>query len=123
MRIPAPARRPRSEAIVPMINVVFLLLIFFMMTSRIAPTPPIEVTPPSATQETLAEGEAVLWIGPDGLLAFGELRGDTVWPALAALPTDTVLTVTADATLPAAQLAAVLSRLDAQRRIELVVRG
>ncbi|NBD30115.1 MAG: biopolymer transporter ExbD [Alphaproteobacteria bacterium] len=123
MRIPAPARRPRSEAIVPMINVVFLLLIFFMMTSRIAPTPPFAVTPPTATPEALAEGKAVLWIAPDGLLAFGALRGDAVWPALAALPADATLTVTADASLPATRLAAILSRLDADRSIELMVRG
>ena len=122
MQIPAPPRRRRAEAIVPMINVVFLLLIFFMMTSRIAPAPPVEVSPPRAAPQTLAEGEAVLWVTAKGDPAFGDLRGAAVWPALAALPADVPLTVTADAALPAARLAAILSRLGPDRAVELVVR-
>jgi len=123
MRFAAPSRRPRSEAIVPMINVVFLLLIFFMMTSRIAPPPPVEVAPPEASPEKLAEGEAVLWITGDGTPAFGDLRGAAVWPALTALPAEVPLTIIADAALSATRLAATLSRLGPNRAVELVVRG
>ncbi|MEM1152412.1 MAG: biopolymer transporter ExbD, partial [Pseudomonadota bacterium] len=37
MRLRAPDRKRRAENYVPMINVVFLLLIFFLMTAQIAP--------------------------------------------------------------------------------------
>lgn len=45
-----PKRRPRAESIVPMINVVFLLLIFFLMTAQIAPPDPFEVAPPNCAR-------------------------------------------------------------------------
>ena len=47
----APASRPHTprESVVPMINVVFLLLIFFLMTAQITAPTPVEVTPPSVT--------------------------------------------------------------------------
>ncbi|HKL69341.1 biopolymer transporter ExbD [Salibaculum sp.] len=126
MQFTAPIRRPRhlsrDGAIVPMINVVFLLLIFFMMTSRIAPAPPVEVSPPEANPQALAEGDAMLWITAAGEPAFDGLRGAAVWPALAALPAEVPLTVAADAALPATRLAAILSRLNPERAVELVVR-
>ncbi|NHX27772.1 biopolymer transporter ExbD, partial [Escherichia coli] len=47
MQFPQHPRRDRGENIVPMINVVFLLLIFFLMTAQIGPPAPIDVTPPA----------------------------------------------------------------------------
>ena len=47
----APPRNPRmaqDRAIVPMINVVFLLLVFFLMTASLTPPPPREITAPVA---------------------------------------------------------------------------
>ena len=46
----APRRpaRPARENIVPMINVVFLLLVFFVMTAQIAPPDPFDIAPPEA---------------------------------------------------------------------------
>ncbi|MGR3522560.1 MAG: biopolymer transporter ExbD, partial [Paracoccus sp. (in: a-proteobacteria)] len=34
-----------------MINVVFLLLIFFLLTAQIAPAPPFDVTPPDSRSD------------------------------------------------------------------------
>jgi len=100
--------RPRGEGTVPMINVVFLLLIFFVMTATIAPPDPFAARPPeAAATETSGRGET-LHIGPDGALAFGAARGEA---ALRALPTDAPLHIRADAALPAADLAAILARL------------
>jgi len=121
MRLPRPQTRRRGEAVVPMINVVFLLLVFFMMTSQIAPPAPIEITPPTATPERLADGEAMLFLSADGTPAFNDLRGDTVWPALAALSEGATLTIAADAALPVEDLARILSRLDSGLSIDLLV--
>lgn len=121
MRLPRPQTRRRGEAVVPMINVVFLLLVFFMMTSQIAPPAPIEITPPTATPESPADREATLFLSVDGTPAFEELRGDTVWPALSALPEGATLTIAADAALPVEDLARILSRLDSGLSIDLLV--
>lgn len=108
MQFGAPARRPRGESVVPMINVVFLLLIFFLMTATIAPPDPFATVPPEAAPADPADRGATLYIGPTGALAFAEARGDT---AIAAVPTDVPLVVRADATLAATDLARILARL------------
>ncbi len=115
--------RPR-ESVIPMINVVFLLLIFFLMTARIAPPEPFEVTPPEAEAESPAAAELVLYIGADGTLGFRERTGTDA--VLAALRTriDTAcagapcaepppLSIRADAETPAASLAGILPKLTA----------
>jgi len=67
-----------------MINVVFLLLIFFLMTAQIAPPEPFEVTPPEVSGEGVeAEGAFTLYLGPDGALAYLDAMGED--EALAAL--------------------------------------
>lgn len=48
MRIPAPEPRQDSENVLPLINVVFLMLIFFMLTAAIEPPEPFEVDPPQS---------------------------------------------------------------------------
>lgn len=76
MRFEAPRPRNDEERILPLINVVFLLLIFFMLAGRIAATDPFEVTPPSSTSETPAGSKDILVVmGADGRLA---LDGETV---------------------------------------------
>ncbi len=44
----APARSASDDALVPLINIVFLMLIFFLLAGTIAPTPPVAVDPPAA---------------------------------------------------------------------------
>ncbi|WP_050930330.1 ExbD/TolR family protein [Aestuariivita boseongensis] len=119
-----PARRP-AENIVPMINVVFLLLIFFLMTAQITAPLPFDVTPPASDSEALAEGPQALHISADGQLFFDGAEDDAVWPGLAALPPDTPLMIRADAGFSAAELAAILTRLTGLgiTRIALVTEG
>ena len=94
-----------------MINVVFLLLIFFLMTARIAPPAPIDVTPPSIDVETTeASADRVLYLASDGTVALGDRRDGAIWADLAA---EDRLIVRADAELDAAVLAEVLARLSA----------
>lgn len=70
--------RPSSndERILPLINVVFLLLIFFMITGKLTAIDPIEVTPPrSASEGTVGTHDLIIVVGPDGDLA---LDGDLI---------------------------------------------
>jgi len=116
-------RRPRSENIVPMINVVFLLLIFFLMTAEIAPRPPFEITPPEAGPGQPAEGEDILYVSQAGRLAYADASGEAVFAMLAARPTGAApLMLRADAGVPAARIAALLPRLAAAgvRTVDLV---
>lgn len=129
-------RRRREENLLPMINVVFLLLIFFLISARMTPPEPFEVLPPQAQAEAEAQGEFTLYVGPEGALGYGEAREAAALAALsaareaycaesdcAAMPAR--LTVRADAALPAAWLAALLPEL-AQlgfAQMELVARS
>jgi biopolymer transport protein ExbD len=117
LRFAAQRRRERRESIVPMINVVFLLLIFLLLTAEMDPAPPLEVTPPEAGAEAERSGEWVLHLAADGTLALGERRGEA---ALAAVPIGAVVQLRADASLPAAELAALLPKLGHTAEVRLV---
>lgn len=105
-------RRP-SEPALPMINVVFLLLIFFLMSAQIAPPPPFDIQSPEAGTSEQAATEHVVYIAADGALAYGDHRGDAIWPVLAAheAPREVRVLIRADAGLPAREVAGVLGRL------------
>ncbi|MDJ1006379.1 MAG: biopolymer transporter ExbD [Paracoccaceae bacterium] len=108
-----PPRRPRLDDAVPMINVAFLLLIFFLLAARIVPPAPIEVALPEAVAGDPASPGAVLFVGPDGSLGYGAAQGEA---ALAAIVKDSggeTLTLRVDRAFDAARLAALLARLDA----------
>jgi len=125
MQFAASARRRPPDSHVPMINVVFLLLIFFLMTAQIAPPAPIEVTPPIAVAEDPTDGTFTLYMGADGKLAYADVLGTE--EALARLQsakealcpiegctTGTVsptLVLRADAAAPAATLAELMPRI------------
>lgn len=106
-----PARRP-AENIVPMINVVFLLLIFFLMTAQISAPVPFEVTPPTSSSEDAADGPVELNISADGALFLNGFEGDAVWNELATLPSDTSVVIRADSAFSAAELTRILVRLN-----------
>lgn len=105
-------RRPR-EAVVPMINVVFLLLIFFLMTASIAPPSPFDLSLPEAGGGEEAAGGDALYMDARGTLAFGGLRGDAALRAAANLAGTGALEIRADRDARASDVAGVLSRLHA----------
>lgn len=111
MRFRPPPRRRMGEPILPMINVVFLLLIFFLMTATLAPPAPFELDLPEGTGPVEPGGDTALYVGPDGTLAYGAARGAAVFAALAALPPGGALEIRADAGTEAARIAALLPRL------------
>jgi biopolymer transport protein ExbD len=63
-----------EERVLPLINVVFLLLIFFMLAGRLSASDPFAVTPAQSASEGLPEAPQMLvLVGADGTLA---LDGD-----------------------------------------------
>lgn len=106
MKLPR-QRRIGSESVVPMINVAFLLLVFFLMTATFVPPAPSHVVPPDADGERADLQQEVLLISSDGRLMLGEATGEAVFAAVRG----PVLRVRADARLEAARLAEVVARL------------
>lgn len=76
-------RRPRNDddRILPLINVVFLLMIFFMLAGRISALDPFQVEPPrSAGAGDDETQETVVLIGADGRLALdGKVMDETAF--------------------------------------------
>lgn len=56
------SRRPRNEdeRILPLTNIVFLLLIFFMLAGRLATPDPMPIEPPESESEDPARAQGVL---------------------------------------------------------------
>lgn len=54
------ARTSNEDALIPLINVVFLMLIFFMIAGQISPPEALLVEPPSSRQGQLTEPEHIL---------------------------------------------------------------
>lgn len=107
-----------------MINVVFLLLIFFLMTSEITKPDPFEVNQPTAANGGDPEAEIVLYAAKTGQLQFLEVTGDAVFASLAQVAAEnTAVQLRADAKLEAAKVAVILSKLTAAGfgAVELVV--
>lgn len=100
-------KRAGGDSVVPMINVAFLLLIFFLMTAVLVPPDPFQVTPPQASAMTAKPVPGTLVISADGDLALGQTRGEAIYAALPEGP----LRIRADADLDGAQLVAIVGRL------------
>jgi biopolymer transport protein ExbD len=101
------SRPTRQDDIVPMINVAFLLLIFFLMSAVIAPPAPIEFTAPSASEPaTTVEGTRFY------VTAGGELVGEDglIVPSLSDFAGKTV-TISADASLAASDFVRIVENL------------
>jgi len=74
MQIPSPRPAGSTGNLLPMINVVFLLLIFFLISAQLAPPEPFAVTPPQAEAASEAQGEFTLHLAADGILAFHDTQ-------------------------------------------------
>jgi biopolymer transport protein ExbD len=109
-----PARPPRPEAILPMINLVFLLLIFFLIVATLEPRSPVE--PPEAIDAARLEPGAIrIALGADGVTVRDGVIGELALTGLAAdLSRGAVVAIDADRRAPAAALARLLADLDAR---------
>lgn len=123
MQLTPPDRGPgRGEALVPMINVVFLLLVFLLMTAVLAPPDPVPVEPPALSRDPAgtsgAAAAAILHVDAAGEAAFGALRGAAAVEAAVALTRGEAapgrLRLRVDGGLAGARLAALLADLSAR---------
>lgn len=68
----APARRP-YESVVPLINIVFLLLIFLLLAGTVKPTEPVKVElPVGVVDDKGGLQDFALYMEADGFVHFGE---------------------------------------------------
>ncbi|MEG9863023.1 MAG: biopolymer transporter ExbD [Parvularculales bacterium] len=116
-----PPRRP-YEAVTPLINIVFLLLIFFLLAGTIRPTEPVDVTLPESAHDDGAVSDSInIYLEEDG---FVWLEGQIMPPELVALTLPRVIeekgtdliTVKPDKQAPAHAL---LSLLEALREVDI----
>jgi biopolymer transport protein ExbD len=117
-----PERKRPAENLLPMINVVFLLLIFFLIVARMAGPEPFDVSLPKSEHAAEAQGEFTLHISADGETGYRDMKGEEALTALAkaiealckkADCSETVprLSIRADASSPARAVAALLPKL------------
>ncbi|MDO8421187.1 MAG: biopolymer transporter ExbD [Parvibaculum sp.] len=68
-----PRRRPPYETMVPLINVVFLLLIFFLLAGTMEPSEPVKVALPSGQiDDKNSRLPATLYLEKDGFVWLGK---------------------------------------------------
>lgn len=113
-------RRPDDDQrVMPLINVVFLLLIFFMVAGQLSKTDSVKIEPPeSESAREPGDLRVKLLIAPDGRLL---LRGEVIAPAdLTAQLTelldergDKIVHVKADGAADAAGIIEVLEKIKA----------
>lgn len=117
MHFEPPRQASDDERILPLINVVFLLLIFFMLAGTLAASDPFEVTPPRSDIGGLDETREVLvLVGADGRLALNDrpVESAAFDAALADLlggTSDAHVRLKADGRAEATQVVAVMERL------------
>lgn len=112
------SRRPvdEDERILPLINVVFLLLVFFMVAGRLTADDPFPLEPPRSASEGPPTEGLLIALGPGGELALdGAMMGEAdlltaVQGQLARAP-QTEIRVKADGGAQAAGLVALLGHL------------
>ena len=109
--------RDGEHGILPLINIVFLLLIFFMLAGKLATFDPFEIAPPHSVSEGPSGGRnLIVLVAADGRLALdGEempetALGDAVADWLAEWPASRVQ-LKADAGSEATLVVAVMERL------------
>ncbi len=86
MKLSRPARRAAPETIIALIDVVFFLLVFFMLIGRMDATAPFDVTPATAlTGSDMPGGGATIAVSADGALALdgAEIARDALFAKIA----------------------------------------
>ena len=107
-----PQKRQTGEPILPMINVVFLLLIFFLLSSQIAPRAPFAVALPRLETGQPSGSEALLFVAADGRLHFSGAQAEDPMTAVLAQASELeTLSLRADAKVPAREVVLLISKL------------
>lgn len=118
LRPPRPSTRRHGEnALVPLINMVFILLLFFMLAGTIRPPDTLPVERPVSVQGRPEDAQLVeLWMDADGRLALEQtvLPLDTLIEDLRIrlqARAETRILLNADDDVPSGQLRTLLQRL------------
>lgn len=113
-----PERRPRGASILPLINVVFLLLMFIVVAGVIRSPDPFALTPTQAGQGEDAgaiDPDTTLFVSVEGGIRFRQTATEDAALAeitrLASAGELTLLTVRADARAPAADIVQLVEAL------------
>lgn len=114
-----PRERPgRGLRLAPLVDVVFLLLVFFMLVARLETPQTISIEPPSMAGGGVLEGSVLVRLGPQGRLDLNGLVMDVdrlateVGPYLRREPQPPILVQPADGV----RLQALVQVLDALKR-------
>lgn len=108
-----------DERILPLINVVFLLLIFFMIAGSFTQASPLAIDPAVSDAAEASQGKAPLvYMDADGEIAIGEQRTSLerfagTWRSAAGGRSYDVVRVHADGKVDSARLVAVMEQLRA----------
>lgn len=89
MKLTRRRRLAETESVVPLINVVFLLLIFFMVVGELAAPTPFPLQPPQSSSDLASEKrKADLFVSADGRLSLNgaDVTEETLAAALGAAP-------------------------------------
>lgn len=121
---PHPPRKPRDSS-VPMINIVFLLLVFFLLTATLATRAPFPLSLPESRAEARAEVDRALFVSAEGRVALGEAEGEAAYEAVASRVAEgqTRIELRADRRVAGPAVARILARLGAlgMAEVDLVV--
>ena len=100
-----------KENIVPMINIVFLLLIFFLITSSLVPRPGEIIERPFGLSDSNVEGPNYLFITSNSEIMYLGQTGEIAWD-LIQNNEPTTLTIEADRNLAANKFISLLNKLN-----------
>lgn len=108
-------RREKPEPTIALINVVFLMLVFFLVAGTIAQPLDPELTLVRTSEIDPSAPPDALVIGPDGAMSYrgAPVADASAYLALTDRPDDTVIRVVPDRDLPAAKLIEIGAALQA----------
>ena len=128
MKFPVEEREEEADTVLPLINVVFLLLIFFIMTGALTAVDYFNVDPPGSSSEIETSlDDTVILVGSDGRIAIDNKEVDeidlqlTVSDKIAAA-SGRVFRIKADGRVDAARVVEVMELIEAVgvRRVVLL---
>jgi biopolymer transport protein ExbD len=111
-----------KENIVPMINIVFLLLIFFLITSSLVPRPREIIERPFGLSESNVQDPNYLFITSNSEIMYLGQSGEIAWNLIKDNKLNT-LTIEADRNLAANKFISLLNKLNDMNipKLEMVI--
>ena len=118
MRFALYPSRVKKESIIPMVNVIFLLLIFFLMTSSFIIPDPFELDKPNTYSSNKVSTEERLYISKTGNVFISDKVNENAWRYLEQSTPEELLLI-ADSSFPAKDLLNISEKLKELGIIEL----